>query len=455
MLDNAYLLSDQEIRYFIVNGYIKVKTDLPASFHQTVLEQTETVFAKEGNPGNNLLPRIPEIRKIFDSKTVRGALTSLLGEDYYLQPHRHCHYNSPKSEGQNLHQDGGAIWSHHTRRLLVFYYPQDTPDELGPTGIVPGSHYYNTPAGGEISEELPLCGEAGTIAIANYDLWHRARPNLSDKKRYMMKFLSARMSEPKSPSWNSEQTEWSDDYGGRQNGPIHEKHQRMFKHLWDWHYGKASADVAKIPPTSGESTSELIEALGSDSESLGLNAAYRLGGLGSSAVPPLIEKLGHESETIRRNACYALSALGTLAVDGLIRALEDREWQVRDRAAETLGDIGLPAQGALPGLIDALSDGSEQVRYHAAEALGIVGQSESTAVSALTWALSDKEEKVRGNATFALARIGPYAKDAVDGLGAVLYDENRYVRGDAAHALHRIATPEAKDVLLSRCQEVC
>ena len=49
--------------------------------------------------GNNLLPRIPEIQAVFDDKWVIGGLISVLGEDYYMQPHRHPHFNRPKSEG--------------------------------------------------------------------------------------------------------------------------------------------------------------------------------------------------------------------------------------------------------------------------------------------------------------------------------------------------------------------
>ena len=48
-----------------------------------------------------------------------------------------------------------------------------------------------------------------TVTITNYDLWHRAMPNSSSKKRYMMKFLFARMSEPEVPSWNNQDTEWA------------------------------------------------------------------------------------------------------------------------------------------------------------------------------------------------------------------------------------------------------
>ena len=442
MVDNTYLLTDEQMRHFIVNGYVIVNTNLPANFHDFIYEQTEIIFEKEGNPGNNLLPRIPEIQAVFDDKWVIGGLTSVLGEDYYMQPHRHAHFNQPRSEGQQMHQDSGKEWSHHTRRLLVFYYPQDTPIELGPTAIAPGSHYYNTPDDATASNEFPVCGKAGTVAIVNYDLWHRAMPNCTDKNRYMMKFLAARMSEPQFPSWNSEEMEWD------QGEPIgNGAHQKMFQHVWDWHYGRTKGDT----PTNGqsmESVPKLIEGLRNGSESRGLSAAYALSAFGESVVPVLMEAFEDESETVRRNAYYALSAIGAPAVDPLIVSLEHIDSQVREVAAEALGDIGSPAQAAVPGLVAVLEDESERVRFHAAEALGTVSQGDSTAITALSAALRDENERVRQDAALALARIGPHAADAVSALEAVFSDGNMYVRGDAVHALYRIGTPEAREVLL-------
>lgn len=442
MVDKKYLLTDDQMRHFIVNGYITVNTELPASFHDFIYGRTEDVFEKEGNPGNNLLPRIPEIQTVFDDKWVIGGLTSVLGEDYYMQPHRHPHFNRPQSEGQRMHQDGGRRWSHHTRRLLVFYYPQDTPIELGPTGIIPGSHYYNTPDGATVSDELPVCGKAGTVAIVNYDLWHRGMPNRTDKNRYMMKFLFARMSEPQSPSWNNEKAEW------KQGAPIGDcEHEKMFQHVWSWHCGKTNEGSSENGQ-SMESVAELIEAIGTDSESVGLGAAYRFGEFGESTVPVLMRAFESESETARRNAYYALSALGAPAVDPLIDRLKHLNPQVRETAAEALGDIGLSAQAATPELVGALQDESEGVRCRAAEALGTVSQGESTAIPALSTALQDDDERVRRDAILALARIGSHAVGAVDALGGMFSDDNRYVRGDAVHALYRIGTPEAKEMLL-------
>src|SRR5436190_20111962 len=152
------------MRRFIIDGYLVLQPDFPAGFHEKTYHQIEEVVAG-GNPRNNLLPRVPGLQQVFDHPVVHGALWSILGPDYYLHLHRHVHDNPPGSKGQNLHKD--SLYNsrfavddkrrhHHTRWAMLFYYPQDTPLELGPTAIMPRSRYLNTqpPPGGE---ELPLC----------------------------------------------------------------------------------------------------------------------------------------------------------------------------------------------------------------------------------------------------------------------------------------------------------
>ncbi len=439
------LLTDDQMRHFIVNGFVTVETALPPEFHEEVFAKTVAVFDKEGNPGNNLLPRIPEIQNVFDDVNVKGALTSLLGTDYYMQPHRHPHYNPPGSKGQNMHQDGGKRWSHHTRRMLAFYYPQDTPVERGPTGVVPISHYFSTQEGSKVSTETPITGKAGTVAFANYDLWHRAMPNQTDEKRYMMKFLYARMTEPVEPTWDNQETAWSN---GTTLGPA--EHQEMFRHLWHWHLGNKTDDATTS--SNGESLSELITALNGESESTGLQSAYNVSQFEQEAVRPLVRCLYEESDMTRRNACYALNAVGRHSVGALQNALKDTPVNVRANAAEALGDLGTKAESAVPALIEALQDEANAVRVRAIEALGTTSHSSSSAVPDLAKALEEDNEGIKRTAVFALARIGEHASDAVEGLENLLFDDNRYIRGDAVHALYRIGTPAAKDVLLRYLQ---
>ena len=436
----AIRLSDEEMRGFIRDGYLVVKTGLPAEVHQDIWDQTETVLETEGNPGNNLMARIPAIRKVFDDPAVDGALAGVLGDNYYMHPHRHCHYRAPHSEGQQIHKDSFTKRRHHTRWILAMYYPQDTTVDMGPTAVIPGTQYYNWLRGpigvqhkvDSTEGEVPMAVDAGTVLLVHYDVWHRGMPNESDKKRY------TRMEEPRRPSWDSRQSEWVPDGD--------DGHHAMWGHMWRWHYGATNGAVGRLG-TEG-AIPGLIRSLQVDSESTCLDAAYELGAMGAAPVPALVDTLGHASEAVRRNASYALSAIGGPAVGALMEASQASDPDTRSTAVETLADIGLPAAGAMPLLTRAVEDESIAVRRNAAEALGTAGQRTSDGVAALAAALSDEDELLRRNAALALARIGSMAQDAASALAVALEDQDRYVRGKAAHALRRIGTLEAQDALL-------
>ncbi|MBI4552293.1 MAG: HEAT repeat domain-containing protein [Candidatus Latescibacteria bacterium] len=428
MPHRANLLNNARMREFIANGYVTVTVDFPPEFHASIYRQIEEMVEKEGNPGNNLLPRIPEIQDIFDHPTVQGALTSVLGPDCFLHPHRYCHFNPPGSSGQHLHKDSWTKQHHRTRWGMAFYYPQDVTEEMGPTGVTPGSQYYNTGPG--VNPEVPLCGEAGTVTIVHYDLWHRAMPNYSEKKRYMVKFLFTRLEEPTRPSWNAAKNTSSTG------------ESLMWRSIWDWYCG---APNHASHETAGDGTlAELIQALRSESETACLQAGYALGAIGPPAVSALIEALRDEPETGRRNAGYALSAIGPPAVSALIDAAHDsREW-TRASAVDTLGDIGRPAAEAAPVVMTALRDESDRVRRHAAEALGTMPEAAQAAIPALVEALRDRDEWVRRNAALTFARMGKLAESATPALIQALRDDNRYVRAKAAKALERIGTRAAR-----------
>ena len=456
---SARLLNDRQMQEFIRNGFIGVQTALPADFHKHVFDKTGDVFEKEGNPGNNLLARIPEVQKVFDDPSVHGALTSVLGPSYFMEPHRHCHFRPPGGGGQRPHKDGFTRKRHHTRWILAMYYPQDTTVEMGATGIKPGTQYHNSMLGAEDEPGTPMPCDAGTVIICNYDLWHHGNENSSDKNRFMMKVLFTRMDEPQAPSWDTQQPEWQADST--------DEHPRLWSHLWAWHYGKGGDGSTLSDSTaSAKDIAELMGALSDDAEVVALEAAYALGEAGSPAVPGLIETLrdgsaepwytseedGRYGSGIRAasaEASYALAAIGGAAVPGLVETLRDGELWTRVLAIETLGDIGPPAREAVPALIEVLDEESEPVRRYAAEALGTTSQSTSDAVPALVKALSDEEETVRLTASLALARIGSHAGEAVPALVGALEDENRYVLGHAVQALYRIGTPEASDALMS------
>ena len=187
MADSIQLLSDEEVQRFIVDGCLTVQADYPPSFHAGIRDQIEAVFAEEGNPGNNILPRVPQIGRVFEHPNVQGALTSLLGPDYILNPHRHCHLNPPGRQGQQWHKDC-YVYDHNLRHprfywVLAFYFPQDTTEDMGPSGVLPGMQMYKTISDVDPEktqeEARAFCGPAGTVALIHFDSWHRATENVS------------------------------------------------------------------------------------------------------------------------------------------------------------------------------------------------------------------------------------------------------------------------------------
>lgn len=449
MNTNAVQLTGQEMQDFIINGYVKVKTDFPPSFHEDIYNKLEQMFAQTGNLGNNVLPLIPEIQAVFDHPIVHGAMQGVLGPNYVMHPHRYCHYNQVGSEGQVFHKDtyegDEQVRRHRCRWTMAFYYPQDVTADMGPTAVLPGSQYYDTDESAHAQPELALCGEAGTVTIVHYDIWHRAMPNQSHKERYMLKFLFSRLDEPAThaePTWYNQTAEWQ-SHGNGAAAPLWES-------LWDWYQGKPNGTTNGASPAE---VSTLIQTLASEDERACLNAAYRLGRVGEAAVPALKEALYGSCPDTRRYAEYALSNIGSPAVPMLIDALTADAEFVRANAAYALADMGKTAREAVPALTRAAQDSSQWVRRHAMEGLGLIGQEGtvetelSEAVQGLTMGLRDDFYWVRDNAARALAKLGARAEPAIPALVESLDDENRYVRFHAALALKQINTPPAQDAL--------
>lgn len=338
-MSHPVLLTNMEMQQFIREGYIVLKPDLPASYHASIYQKIEAAIEDKGNPHNNLLPVVPELMELFDHPVVHGALSSILGPDYFLNFHRHVHDRPPGGLDQKMHKDSlhnsrfavdRKTRHHHTRWAMLFYYPQDTPVQLGPTAVVPKSQYLNLDWP-EAEKDTPLDGEMGTVVIVHYDLLHRGMANHHDTAtRQMVKFLFTRMSEPTEPTW---------DYAGSDWVSSEHPQEAIWQHLWAWHRGGASSES----PSTQASIPELRARLGREAEIEGLQAAYELGRRGEEAVPTLIEALGDENEAVPRNAAYAFNQVGQAAVPALIEVTQSENERLRARAFDVLGDMGLQA----------------------------------------------------------------------------------------------------------------
>ena len=104
-------LADEDIQRFLAQGYLSLRLTTPREIHRRIFDKFDALAGPNGrdwNPGNNLLPMVPEMRQVFDDPVMRGALGSLLGDDYMMHPHRAFHNNPPGSGERAWHRDIGS-----------------------------------------------------------------------------------------------------------------------------------------------------------------------------------------------------------------------------------------------------------------------------------------------------------------------------------------------------------
>ena len=482
------LLTPQQIQEFLVNGFLVLKADQDAAFFGALFEHCNRMLAeRKGNEGNNILPHMPEIQEIFDCPTIKGALTSLLGPRYMMHPHRHMHTNQ-KGEGGGWHKDSywgytRKIRNHRPWWVMIMFYPQDVPPEMGPTGVVRGSqcHLDRLGKGNDEIGSVHVTGQAGTCFLIHYDIWHRATANTTMNTRHMLKFEFIRLDPPFEgsqeclPRQQSELGDWTAPETDLPPAP----HQGMWRQHWNWL--KGSRTPAKRPRMSGnvgrqiealksgdpqqranaadaletlgpaavEAIPALIETLADTYEPAALNAAYALAAIGSEAIAPVVRAMRSSPARASLMACYALSAMSAEAAPALLNVLaSDAEPRVRAQAAFALGEIPSVEPQVLEGLAAALRDVDPFVRHCAIEALGHKGAAASAVLDSVLESLSDSDTDVRFNAVLALCRMGRAASPAVSALAKCLKDTDRYVRGYAVEALRHIGTAEAHAVLI-------
>jgi len=514
------LLTDEQIREFIVNGYLVFEPTVPEGTHEACYGRLNEIIDAEANPGNNILPRVPEMRHVLNSPEVRGALLSVLGPGYLEHPHRYCHPLGPVRDipsddevehrlRNNCHQDGytpmGHPRQHYMRYARIMYYPQDSPVELGPTHVIPGTQYNRGLSDEDRANTLPVAGRAGTVSLTHFDVGHAAGVSLLPRHRHMIKFIYMRATEPTEPTWNCQSTGWE------RPAEITAPHdlELTWSHQWDWLCGRrdryaswanvegdsssptqcladlhgdqplsrrldAVRSLASLGAAAAEAVPALIDLLGTDHQALRVEATYALGRIGAPAVSSLVAALeaageqadGHdappawnEGATHMEDAAQALAAVGKPAVESLVQLLcAPSEW-TRVNAAFALGEMDSHAGAAVPALVEALGDASHRVVRTAIDALGNIAASDPQAdwIDALGRMLEADHpswheeasrrwvprDQVRTNAATVCARLGSAAHPLEAGLFKALDDPCGHVGSFALSALQRLGTPTA------------
>ena len=122
-----------------------------------------------------------------------GAVRSLLGRDFGPPTRMANHRTECPQPAQEWHTDGGSRYGPELNYLQVFYYPQDCPREMGPTELLPGSHFlfsFRTYMShfGNIRGSYYATAPAGSIFITAYNIWHRRSVSTGSGLRNLLKY---------------------------------------------------------------------------------------------------------------------------------------------------------------------------------------------------------------------------------------------------------------------------
>ncbi len=81
------LLTGEQVRRYIADGFIVLDANLPADFHADIVDELHFAMQHETPlPGDNLLPRVPAMQRLLAAPAVHGAMASLLGPEFAWAP---------------------------------------------------------------------------------------------------------------------------------------------------------------------------------------------------------------------------------------------------------------------------------------------------------------------------------------------------------------------------------
>lgn len=180
-------LSPEELAAFVIDGVVLLEGVVPDVVNRAALSE----LCEWRGDKNSFWSASETIRSVFATARVDGALRLLLGSSGY--DHSSVHLTPAHFPfAQPWHQDSLVDVRSDAFDVLAFYFPAETPAEMGPTLVLPGSHLRRVSNRslarhhGFRGQRLLAC-PGGSVALLHSGIWHCAQPNRTDRDRYMFK----------------------------------------------------------------------------------------------------------------------------------------------------------------------------------------------------------------------------------------------------------------------------
>jgi len=243
-------LTDSQVLEFCREGYLFLEGVVPDEINQRTCEYLEGRIPADPDWMPDDMPRadLERMRQTHEPSTIcleswfvehvllnaelAGAIRSLLGKNVGLPVLISNHSVECPRPSQGWHQDKNHVLGPQLEFVEVFYFPQDTPIELGPTEVVPGTHIGPIQRDADY-EGVPMNGPAGTLGLHHQSIIHRRGASTATGRRHMLKYIYWRTVPPQQ-DWIAEPDfDLSTAYYGRHDAA------RYVAHMFYWLRGKA------------------------------------------------------------------------------------------------------------------------------------------------------------------------------------------------------------------------
>lgn len=203
--DCAPTLTDSEVLQFCRDGYMVIEGVVPTEINDRTrayldgvlptnpsyipdgLSLTDLERMRQSNEPSPILLEEWFIEHVLVNLEVAGVLRSLLGRTVGLPIMVSDHSVDCPGPPQVWHNDDDSVFGPDLNYIEVFYLPQDTPIEFGPTEVLPGSHVIPADPKREhqgVSTDCP----AGSFVVHFHSILHRRKGSTAKGRRYMLKY---------------------------------------------------------------------------------------------------------------------------------------------------------------------------------------------------------------------------------------------------------------------------
>lgn len=192
-------LTDQQVLDFCRNGFLILEDVVPDAVNDRVISFMDD---HESAEPVEILEEGWFVDAVVKNPAGAGAVRSLLGKDFLLPNLISSHRVHCPAPGQNWHPDAGSIATPRLDYLQVFYYPDGATREMGPTEVIPGSHFSkarNAFLGRlrSMKDSVLTITPPGSIVITVYSIVHRRSASTGTGIRDNLKYNYWRTSEPR------------------------------------------------------------------------------------------------------------------------------------------------------------------------------------------------------------------------------------------------------------------